>query len=85
MISSCLKTFCERPRGGRSAFYYGDGKSERREGLAKRASKLSGSHWQSATRFYTNIVVKRSSSTERKNERERERERDRGIREENEL
>ena len=42
---------------------FGDGKSERREGMAKRASKLSGSHWQSATRFYTNIVVKRSSST----------------------
>jgi hypothetical protein len=41
---------------------FGDGKSERREGMAKRASKLSGSHWQSATRFYTNIVEKRSSS-----------------------
>lgn len=41
----------------------GDGKSERREGMAKRASKVSGSHWQSATRFYTNVVVKRSIST----------------------
>jgi hypothetical protein len=40
----------------------GDGKSERREGMAKRASKLSGSPWQSATRYYTNIVEKRSSS-----------------------
>ena len=40
----------------------GDGKSERREGTAKRASKVSGSSWQSATRFYTNIVEKRSSS-----------------------
>ena len=46
----------------------GDGKSESREGMAevKRASKLSGSHWQSAVRFYTNIVekklLKRSSS-----------------------
>ena len=39
-----------------------DGKSERREGTAKRASKVSGSSWQSATRFYTNIVEKRSSS-----------------------
>ena len=41
-----------------------DGKSERREGMAKRASKLSGSPWQSATRFYTNIVEKRSSSAQ---------------------
>jgi hypothetical protein len=42
---------------------FSDGKLERCEGMAKRASKLSGSHWQSATRFYTNIVVKRSGST----------------------
>jgi hypothetical protein len=42
----------------------GDGKSGWREGMAKRASKLSGSHWQSATRFYTNIVEKRSSSAQ---------------------
>ena len=40
----------------------GDGKSERREGIAKRASKVSGSSWQSAKRFYTNIVEKRSGS-----------------------
>ena len=42
----------------------GDGKSERREGMAKRATLLSGSPWQSATRFYTNIVEKRSSSAQ---------------------
>jgi hypothetical protein len=42
----------------------GDGRSERREGMAKRATLLSGSPWQSATRYYTNIVEKRSSSAQ---------------------